>query len=96
MRILVNLLLLAVFLVGVLFTSANTAPVDVDYYLGSRQMPLAVALLIALVIGVLLSSFAGIAVSLKYRAKLRQSDRQVKKLDKELENLRALPVRDNH
>lgn len=89
-------LLLVVFLAGALFTSVNTTPVDVDYYVGIRQMPLAVALLIALVLGVLVGLLGGIGMSLKYRNQLRVSNRRVKKLDKELENLRAIPVRDSH
>ena len=89
-------LLLVVFLAGALFTSVNTTAVEVDYYVGIREMPLAVALLIALVVGVLVGSLAGIGLSLKYRNQLRLSNRRVKKLDKELENLRALPVRDSH
>lgn len=96
MRIIMLFLLLVVFLIGVLFTSVNTNAVAIDYYLGVREMPLAVALLIALIVGVVLGLLTGVTVSLKYRNQLRVSNRQVKKLNQELENLRALPVRDSN
>lgn len=96
MRILLFLLLLLVFLTGVLFTSVNTETVVINYYLDTQEMPLAVALLIALVLGVVVGLLAGMTLSLKYRNQLRLSNRQIKKLDKELENLRAMPVRDSH
>ena len=94
MRILLIILLLAVFLCGALFTSVNTDVVVVDFYLDSQEMPLALALLAALTVGVLIGALAGLTLSIKYRNRLRLANRQVKKLDKELENLRALPVRD--
>lgn len=88
------ILLLVVFLAGALFASVNTGPVMVDFYLDSQEMPLVLALLAALTVGVLFGVLAGMMLSIKYRNRLRLANRQVKKLDKELENLRALPVRD--
>jgi putative membrane protein len=88
------ILLLIVFLGGALFTSVNTDAVVVDFYLDSQEMPLALALLAALTVGVLVGAVVGLTQSIKYRNQLRLANRQVKRLDKELENLRALPVRD--
>lgn len=94
MRILMIILLLVVFLCGALFTSVNTDAVVVDFYLDSQEMPLALALLAALTVGVLVGALMGLILSIKYRNQLRVANRQIKRLDKELDNLRALPVRD--
>ncbi|HAC35457.1 MAG TPA: hypothetical protein DCF45_13155 [Gammaproteobacteria bacterium] len=94
MRFVMILLLLLVFLAGALFTSVNTLPVTVDYYIGTIELALSVALLGALVLGLIIGVLVGALMSIKHRKLLRRKTREVKKLEQELDNLRGLPVRD--
>jgi putative membrane protein len=82
-------------LVGAAFTYMNAGTVTLNYYFGSREMPLSVLLLAAVCVGALLgalSVFGGIARSSREKAALR---RQVRRKSEEMQQQRALAAKDH-
>lgn len=87
---------LILLIVGILFAVLNADPVTLHYYFGDKNIPLSLVLIIAIIIGAILGviSSAGVIVKLKREnAKLRKLTALS---EKELKNLRTLPIKDEH
>lgn len=69
MKIISWFLTILVIIIGVAFTALNAKSVEVNYLIGSKSLPLAVILLIALTIGVLLSMLFLSVTLIKLKAK---------------------------
>ena len=71
---------LLVIIFGVLFAALNAKAVEINYLVGSKALPLAVILLIALVIGILLSILIlGFSI-IRLKAKNRLLESKLKKI----------------
>lgn len=96
MRILSCLFLLLIILIGITFATLNSEIVTINYYLGQREMPLSL-LLVAVFVG---GCIMGMIVTglLLIRAKFQNHSlrKQLKLAEKEVENLRAIPLQDRH
>ena len=92
-RIFTLLLLVGMLFLGILFAQANSSLIIVDYYFGVAESRLALALLWSMMMGLVIGVLVGMTLSLKQRSQLRQKNRRLKQLEQELDNLRALPVR---
>jgi putative membrane protein len=69
--------------------------VDVSYYFGlSWNGPLALALLAALAIGVVIGFVATLRIVLRLQRQLAASRSEVRQVEQEVQNLRALPIKD--
>ncbi len=86
------ILLLVILAVGVSFSSMNLAPVSIHYYFGSQDMPLVLALIIALAAGVIIGALGTLSALLKQKRQISKLNRQIKSKDGELAHLRAVPV----
>ena len=85
-----------VFLAGLAFFLRNAQPVDLDYFLGESILPFSVWLLTALVIGVVLGWLSVLPVILIMKRQKARLLRQLKVNETEINNLRAVPVKDIH
>lgn len=94
MRILSYLLIFFVALLGVSFALLNHDAVSFHYYLGERTLPLSFLLVISLSIGGLLGLFVGFWLLVKLKIKNYRLQQQLKLIEKEVENLRAIPLQD--
>lgn len=96
MRYLILLFWLIIVGLALTFTALNAKVVAINYYFGTTQFHLPVLMLIMLVIGLLL----GIIVMLPsiWRAKglARQCKKAAKNSEKELTNLRTMPLKEEH
>jgi lipopolysaccharide assembly protein A len=96
MRILTFLFLLMLILFGITFASLNSDPVTVSYYIGQKDLPLSLLLIFAFGIGGLI----GMAISglfiLNAKLKIYRLKQKLKVAEKEIENLRAIPLLDKH
>lgn len=92
-RLIGFIVILAVVLFGLSFALLNSAPVEVDYYLGIANLPLSLALVAALVLGALLGVCFTAAVALRQRRALAHARRRLNQAERELSELRQLPVR---
>ena len=100
MRLLSSLLFLlislAVVLLGVSFALLNASKVTVNYYLNTLTMPLSLVLVMAVGMGLLLGI---VLMSLKYvqlKTVIRRLKSRVRIAEQEIENLRAIPIKDTH
>ena len=91
------ILLAAVVLVFVLclvFYLRNDQLIVLDYLLGSLELSFSTWLLIILVVGIILGWLSLVPVILKLRRQITRLNRQVKVTEKEINNLRVMPVKD--
>ncbi len=93
MRIFSYLILLAIMLIGLTFTSLNSTSVVFNYYLGSKTIALSLLLVFTfgfgIVLGLLIAMFSCIKIK---RDNLRLKSR-LKIAEKEIENLRSIPIK---
>jgi putative membrane protein len=79
---------------GLSFALLNAGLVTLDYYLGTTELPLSMALLLALVIGAILGLIAATAVLIRHKREASRLRRRLSQAEKELSELRKLPLRD--
>ena len=88
--------ILLIILFGLSFSLLNATRVDVDYYFGAIGMPLSLALVAALIVGAVLGVLSALGVVLGKQRELRRLRKRVRDSEKELSELRRLPLKDNH
>lgn len=94
-RIVYGILMLAIMLVGITFTSKNAQLVELNYYFGVHwATPLSFMLLTTLTVGIALGLLASLAMQARMQRQLLQVRRENRQLEQEVNNLRALPIRD--
>lgn len=89
-----NALIIVAVLLGVVFAYFNTAKVGVDYLFGQIEMPLVLALSIALLIGLALGVLVSLPYTLRTRANLASTRRRLQHSETEIKNLRNQPLHD--
>ena len=93
MKIINFLLFLIVLVIGFLFTMLNSSSVELNYYYGLIELPLALVAMAALLAGVLLGLFVEFGKLIKLKSELSKTKRKLKKSEEELDSLRTLPIR---
>ena len=96
MRIVTWILLLIILLIGITFAVLNPAIVTMNYYIGKKTLPLSLLLVSVFALG----CFSGLLVGgwLLFLAKLKnyRLKQRLKVAEKEVQNLRAIPLQDKH
>ncbi|MEJ2181412.1 MAG: LapA family protein [Gammaproteobacteria bacterium] len=95
-RIIYLILTLVVTLFTVTFTLLNSQPVKVNYYFGSYEIDLLIVVVICLVIGAFLGIMAALGKMFSLKQEMSRKEKKIKITEKELENLRSLPLKDEH
>jgi lipopolysaccharide assembly protein A len=95
-RILSYILLLFIILLGVTFAMLNSEPVAINYYLGHRTMPLSLLLVSVFSAGCLLGILVAGWLIIKIKMQNHSLRKRLKLAEKEVENLRAIPLKDQH
>ncbi len=94
-RILYSVLFVLVLVLGLTFVLKNPGEVTLTYYFGWQwSAPLAVVLLLALLAGVCLGWLVSLGWVLRIRHELAQLRRRYRRAEEELNNLRALPIKE--
>ncbi|MDR3492682.1 MAG: LapA family protein [Gammaproteobacteria bacterium] len=96
MRVISYILLLAVIILGMSFAMLNSGAVVINYYLGHRSFPLSLVLVMTFSGGALLGILIGTWLVLKMKVKNYRLRQRLKFAEKEIENLRAIPLQDAH
>jgi len=96
MRLIRLIGLFALIMIGVSFACLNAVPVNVNYYVGIHQFPLVVVLMIALGVGAVLGAFAMLSYVYQLRRSRSKLKKQVRLIEKEIKNLRSIPLKDEH
>ena len=92
LRLLGVLFFFVVLLLGVSFSSLNSDPVPVNYYLGTLEAPLSVVAVSAFTLGVVCAFIVSAAALMSQRFRINRLQRDVRMRDKEIANMRDLPV----
>ena len=94
MKLISIVVITTITLMAILFSVLNAEPVDINYYFGQFTYPLSLLIVITLATGALLGVLASLVVIVKLKGANAKLKKEIKVSDKELTNLRRLPLRD--
>lgn len=95
MKIITYIILIILLILGVTFAGLNAEPVLINFYIGKHMVPLSLLLVLTFAIGCVLGLIVGLFMYLKQRTKNYRLKSRVKLAEKELANLRTIPLKDN-
>lgn len=96
MRFIMMVFYLLVALFGVAFAALNASSVQLNLYFKTFTMPISVLMMLALVLGVCLGFFVFITRYWCLKAHHRKLKHQLELTEREIKNLRAIPLKDQH
>jgi len=95
-KIIYTVLVLLIVLIGVIFAVMNAESVQLNYYFGSQQMPLSLAIVLSMLVGAILGVLASIKLILRSRREVAKLRKASEMAEKEIANLRAIPIKNPH
>ena len=95
MRLIRLILFLLVMLAGVALAVMNADLVNLNYYFGSRELPLSVLLVAAVFVGAILGMVAGLGGMMRVKRENADLRKQARLASEEVNNLRSLPIKDH-
>ncbi len=95
MRIITYILLFLILILGITFACLNAEPVTINYYIGKHSLALSLLLVLVFAIGGILGLIIGSIMLLKQKTKNIHLQNRLKLAEKELANLRTIPLKDN-
>ena len=93
-RVVGLIFILVVLIFGLSFAVLNAESVQINYYFGMYQMPLSLILVIAFVIGALFGAVVNVGMILRLKRQIFRLRKEARFTEKEVKNLRALPIKD--
>ncbi len=96
LRIFYLLLFLLLIVIGIAFSVLNAEAVEFNYYFSSRQIPLSLILVLAMFAGAVLGVLASTSLIIKLKREAAQLRKSSALAEKEIINLRAIPIKDKH
>jgi len=94
-RIVKIILISVVSLITVTFTLLNSQRVNINFYFGHYEIDLLVVVVISLVAGAALGIVAALGRLLVLKQEVMRKEKKIKTMEKEVENLRSLPIKDD-
>ena len=94
MRIISYFFFLVILVFGVTFAIMNSESVTINYYLGHNAMPLSLLLVIVFAMGCLIGMIVGFWLLIKAKLLNYRLRQRLSLAEKEIENLRAIPLQD--
>jgi putative membrane protein len=94
MRIMLTLFYLVLILIGVSFAALNASSVPVNFYYTTIKMPISVLMTIMLGVGMMLGFLLFLYRYWRLKAEHRKIKNQLRMTEKEIKNLRAIPLND--
>ena len=89
-------LTLFIIIFGVVFAVLNAQNVQLNYYLGAVELPLSLVLVLAMIIGAILGIFSSLSFIIGSRRSASKLKRSVEVAEKEIVNLRNIPIKNEH
>ena len=94
-RIIYTTLAIIVLFIGIAFAIQNRQVIELNYYFRLKWSgPLSLALLTSLAIGVIVGYLASLRMVVRMQRQLVQSRKEIRQIEQEVINLRALPIKD--
>ncbi len=88
------ILILLIFIVSLVFFLKNNQMITFDYLVNSQDISLSFLLFISLSIGALLGILAWLPKIIGMKHRISKLEKQMKLSEKELDNLRVMPMKD--
>ena len=95
-RIFLFIVFFIVAIFGISFAVLNADNVNLNYYFGRFEAPLSLVIVISLACGALLGILASLTLILRLKHEQGKLRKSVNLAEKEVENLRSLPLKDKH
>lgn len=95
-RIVYLFIFLVLVILGIVFAVLNAEPVKLNYYFGSKEVALSLILVLAMIVGAILGVIASASMIISNRREVMKLRKSVELAEKEVTNLRSIPIRDNH
>lgn len=96
MRIAMIIFYLFLILVGVSFAVLNAAPMQINFYFTRLTLPVSLMLTLMFGIGVLLGYMLALFKYWRLKMEYRKLKNQLQLNEKEIKNLRSIPLKDRH
>lgn len=94
MRIISIFFMVAIVIFGITFATLNSESVTVNYYVDQSTLPLSLLLVLVFAMGCLLGVIVGLWLVLKAKIRNYRMRQKLRLAEKEIENLRAIPLQD--
>lgn len=94
MRIVSYFFLLIIVLFGTTFATLNSESVTINYYLGQSTLPLSLLLVLVFAFGCLIGMSVGFWLLIKSKILNYRLRQRLHLAEKEVDNLRAIPLQD--
>lgn len=95
MRMISYFFLLLIVIFGMTFATLNSASVTIDYYFYQSTLPLSLLLVIVFAMGCLIGMVVGIWLLIKAKMLNYRLRQRLQVAEKEISNLRTIPLQDN-
>ena len=96
MRLIMMMFYLLIMLLGVSFAALNAGSVELNLYFKMFTMPVSVLMVVTLALGVCCGFFIFATRYWCLRAQHRKLKHQLELTEREIKNLRAIPLKDQH
>jgi len=96
MRLIMLVFYIILIIFGVSFAALNASAVQVNFYFTSLSIPISVLMTIMLGIGIFIGFVLFIFRYWRLKAECRKINSQLKLTEKEIKNLRSIPLQDQH
>ena len=96
MRILLLVFYILLIIIGISFAALNASSVQVNFYIKTVSMPISVLMTIMLGVGILIGFRLFINRYWRIKIECRKMKNQLKLTEKEIKNLRSIPLQDQH
>jgi lipopolysaccharide assembly protein A len=93
-RIISYFFFLAIILFGMIFAILNYESVTINYYIGQSTLPLSLLLVLVFALGCLIGMLVGFWLLIKVKLINYRLRQRLSLAEKEIENLRAIPLQD--
>jgi len=93
-RIISYFFLLIIVIFGMTFATLNSESVTINYYFGQSSLPLSLLLVLAFALGCFIGMVVGIWLLIKAKILNYRLRQRLNLAEKEIENLRAIPLQD--
>ncbi len=87
-------LVFIVLLFGLAFHLKNNQTIILDYYISTIELPFSLIMVLVLCVGALLGLLASLPIIIKLKQQKHRLEKQNKKSEEEINNLRVIPIRD--
>lgn len=95
-RVISYLCISFVVILGITFACLNSDIVSFNYYLGQSKMPLSLLLVMTFCFGAVVGLLIGLLLYLNEKRRGLSTKHRLKMAEKEVDNLRAIPIKDRH